>query len=226
MLTGTNTYTGGTAINGGTLRSQRRQSRRCGRRTELQRRHAQEHGGIRFARNVTLDAGRHVRDRRRPRSDGHDRWRRRAHQDGRRRPHAHRHEQLWGGTVINGGVVSVASNANLGDATGALTFDGGTLQDHAAFASARNVTLNAAGGTFETLADLDLSGLIAGAGALTKTGAGMLILTADNTYTGGTTIAAGTLQLGNGGTTGASSAMSSTTARWSSTAPTPTPSPA
>ena len=34
------------------------------------------------------------------------------------------------------------------------------------------------------------------------TGAGSVTLAADNSYTGGTTIAAGTLRLGNGGTTG------------------------
>ena len=38
--------------------------------------------------------------------------------------------------------------------------------------------------------------------AITKTDLGTLILTGTNTYTGGTTIAAGTLQIGNGGTTG------------------------
>ena len=37
---------------------------------------------------------------------------------------------------------------------------------------------------------------------VTKTGPARLTLTGDNTYTGGTTISAGTLQLGNGGTTG------------------------
>ena len=45
-------------------------------------------------------------------------------------------------------------------------------------------------------------GLISGAGSVSQIGGGTTILTADNTYTGGTTIAAGTLQLGDGGRTG------------------------
>ena len=40
------------------------------------------------------------------------------------------------------------------------------------------------------------------ASGLTKTGAGTLVLLADNTYTGGTTVSAGTLQLGAGGPAG------------------------
>src|SRR5262249_4325235 len=46
------------------------------------------------------------------------------------------------------------------------------------------------------------AGKISGTTALIKTGSGALILATDNDYTGGTTISAGTLQLGNGGTTG------------------------
>jgi fibronectin-binding autotransporter adhesin len=37
---------------------------------------------------------------------------------------------------------------------------------------------------------------------LTKAGTGTMILSGDNSYTGGTTISAGTLQLGNGGANG------------------------
>ncbi|MDU0341738.1 autotransporter-associated beta strand repeat-containing protein [Bosea rubneri] len=49
----------------------------------------------------------------------------------------------------------------------------------------------------------EVSGVISGAGgALVKTGTGTLTLTGTNTYTGRTTISAGALQIGNGGTTG------------------------
>ena len=43
---------------------------------------------------------------------------------------------------------------------------------------------------------------ISGTGVVTKIGTGTLTLTGDSTYAGTTTISAGTLQLGNGGTTG------------------------
>jgi autotransporter-associated beta strand protein len=41
-----------------------------------------------------------------------------------------------------------------------------------------------------------------GDGAFMQMGSGTTIFTANNFYTGGTTISAGTLQLGNGGTSG------------------------
>ncbi|UPG96623.1 autotransporter-associated beta strand repeat-containing protein [Luteibacter aegosomatissinici] len=107
-----------------------------------------------------------------------------------------------GGTVIDGGTVAVAADANLGNTAGALTLDGGTLQNSATFASARGVSLGAGGGTFDTLGDLSLAGTISGAGSLAKAGNGALILTAENNYTGGTVLGSGVLQLGNGGTTG------------------------
>jgi autotransporter-associated beta strand protein len=54
-----------------------------------------------------------------------------------------------------------------------------------------------------TATEYTLSGApVSGNGSLTKTDDGTLIITNDNTYTGATDIQAGTLQIGNGGTTG------------------------
>ncbi|MEJ8852515.1 beta strand repeat-containing protein, partial [Variovorax rhizosphaerae] len=109
-----------------------------------------------------------------------------------------------GGTAINGGTLQVASDVSLGAAAGALSLDGGTLATTASFSSARASTLNAGGGTFDVAqaTTLTMSGAIGGAGALTQANAGTLILTGANTYTGGTSINAGTLQLGDGTSNG------------------------
>jgi outer membrane autotransporter protein len=98
-----------------------------------------------------------------------------------------------GGTQLFGGTVSVSSDANLGDASGDLTFDGGTLRNTADLTTARNITLDAGGGTFQADADLALNGMISGAGSLTKAGAGVLTLSNASSYDGGTTISQGQL---------------------------------
>ncbi|CEJ12344.1 Outer membrane protein IcsA autotransporter precursor [bacterium YEK0313] len=109
-----------------------------------------------------------------------------------------------GGTFIRAGVLQVASDANLGAVSGGVTIDGATLRTTASFATGRATRLEAGGGTIETAAGTTLTqaGVIAGPGALTKAGDGTLALANANTYAGGTTIAAGTLQLGIGGTSG------------------------
>jgi autotransporter-associated beta strand protein len=95
---------------------------------------------------------------------------------------------------------------------GAATFNNGTTTIAAA------LDLNGATRTFaindsnQTTQEVIISGAIQGTGAgLTKTQAGTLILSGTNTYNGGTTISAGTLQLGNGGTTGALTSTSAVT---------------
>jgi len=57
--------------------------------------------------------------------------------------------------------------------------------------------------TFNRTDVVTFPGLISGTGSVTQRGSGTTILTADNSYSGGTTIERGTLQLGNGGTSGA-----------------------
>ncbi|TWT04987.1 autotransporter domain-containing protein [Reyranella sp. CPCC 100927] len=112
-----------------------------------------------------------------------------------------------GGTVLNGGTLGVAADTALGDAAGGLSFDGGTLRViGTGFTSTpRTITWGAGGGGFD-IADpansFTVSQVLSGTGGLVKQGAGTLVLTGLNTYSGGTTINAGTLQLGNGGPTG------------------------
>ncbi|NBP46334.1 MAG: hypothetical protein EBU72_14190, partial [Betaproteobacteria bacterium] len=70
-------------------------------------------------------------------------------------------------------------------ATGGLTGTGNIVTGGAS----SNLTINQAGNS-------TYSGVISGAGSVTKLGAGTLTLSGANTYTGGTTVSAGTLALG------------------------------
>ena len=81
-----------------------------------------------------------------------------------------------GGTNLNGGILAVNSDLNLG--TGPLSFNGGTLEALGAgggIISFKAVNLATGGGSF--LADAGttsaLSGLISGLGAWTKSGPGL-----------------------------------------------------
>ncbi|MEN5275310.1 autotransporter-associated beta strand repeat-containing protein, partial [Brucella sp. TWI432] len=118
------------------------------------------------------------------------------------------HNTYTGGTNLNAGILSVSSDSNLGDASGALRFDGGTLLVTADMTSARAVTLTSAGGTVSVgdTKTVTLTHFIGNAGlakgAFTKAGNGTLITTASNSYTGGTTVSGGILQLGDGTTDG------------------------
>lgn len=106
-----------------------------------------------------------------------------------------------GGLTVNGGTLSVSSDANLGDTSNTITLDGGTLRSTASFGTARNVILQGQG-ILQADDDLTDSGVISGSGGLVKAGSGTLTLTGTNTFTGGTTISGGTLQIGHGGATG------------------------
>jgi fibronectin-binding autotransporter adhesin len=111
-----------------------------------------------------------------------------------------------GGTLLTAGELIAGNISALG--TGALTVAanaaGTTLDNTAAATSLANaIILNpSANLTVAGSNPLTLAGAISGGGALTKNGASTLILTADNTYAGGTTINTGTLQVGNGGVSG------------------------
>ncbi len=96
-----------------------------------------------------------------------------------------------------------------GMGTANVTLDGGivrAIRNNTDFVSnygAQQITLGAGGGIIDTNGyNIGIAPVMTGAGSLTKDGLGTLTLTGANTYGGGTTITAGTLQLGNGGKSG------------------------
>jgi len=124
---------------------------------------------------------------------------------------------LTGAATITNGTV-VVSGDNI--ATPVTVASQGTLRVGAAFSAPDAdgyVNIVSGGGTtgsltgnianngqvnFDRANTSTYAGVMSGSGALTKSGAGTLTLTGQNTFSGTTTIAAGTLQIGNGGATG------------------------
>lgn len=103
-----------------------------------------------------------------------------------------------GGTTISKGVLSVSSDANLGDAQSRLAFEGGVLQvtGGAFTGTGRDIIWGARGGGFD-IADASNDFLIdqnlAGLGDLLKRGEGTLTLAGKNAY-GNTRVEQGRLQ--------------------------------
>jgi autotransporter-associated beta strand protein len=87
-----------------------------------------------------------------------------------------------GGTTISAGTLQIGDGGTTGNIAGNVT-DNGVL-------------------VFDRSDSVTFAGLISGKGKVEQIGTGTTVLIADNTYSGGTTISAGTLQLGNGGTSG------------------------
>jgi autotransporter-associated beta strand protein len=104
-----------------------------------------------------------------------------------------------GGAVAAGGVLSVLDDTRLGAPSGPLGLAGGTLRFTTAGSSevARATTLTGAStiDVQQASGTITMSQAISGAGSITKSGAGTLILGAANSHTGTTTIAAGTLRI-------------------------------
>lgn len=119
-----------------------------------------------------------------------------------------------GGTSITGGgTLNVRADSNLGDTSGAVTLDNGTLQTSAgvSFDPNRNMVLGLGNGTIDTLGHVSLwNGVVSGSGGLTVTdttgsGLGVVALTNSNTYTGGTYIDASEVSVNSDSSLGATS---------------------
>ncbi len=87
-----------------------------------------------------------------------------------------------GTTTITAGTLQLGNGGTTGNIGGSIVNQGVLAIDHSD--------------------SVILSGVISGSGSLQQNGTGTAILAADNTYTGNTTVNAGTLQIGNGGGSG------------------------
>ncbi|WP_346296937.1 autotransporter-associated beta strand repeat-containing protein [Rhodopseudomonas sp. P1] len=87
-----------------------------------------------------------------------------------------------GGTTISAGTLQLGTGSNTGSITGDV--------------------INNASLVFNRSGTYAFGGAISGTGGVSKAGIGTVVLTGTNTYSGGTTISAGILQIGNGGSTG------------------------
>ncbi|MBG6243832.1 hypothetical protein CS369_01305 [Candidatus Symbiopectobacterium sp. 'North America'] len=186
VLNGANTYTGGTAINGGTLRITSDSNL------------GQSDGGLSFnggtlatdaimstSRATLLDALSGTID-------------------------IALASPLTSSGIFSGAGTLTKIGTGLLALTGENTYTGdtvltqGTLQigDGSSTGSIVSNVINNATLAFNRNNTFVYDGVISGTGVVNQIGTGSTVLTANNTYTGLTTISAGTLQLGNGGNTG------------------------
>ena len=116
-----------------------------------------------------------------------------------------------GGTNVNAGTLGISSDANLGNGGTVNLAAGTTLSFLTGGSYTHDVTVtgdptfDVATGQTVTQAAVIADG--ATPGEVEKTGAGTLVLGADNSYTGGTIDDGGTLQLGPGGNLAAAGAL-------------------
>ncbi|MFO0790576.1 MAG: autotransporter-associated beta strand repeat-containing protein [Pirellulales bacterium] len=111
------------------------------------------------------------------------------------------------GTTISGGTLAILSDSNLGQVSAPLALSGGVLRTDAGVTIARQVELNFSASSIDTIGfNSTITGKITGSGRLVKYGTGVLNLRgATNDYSGGTLIDAGTLSVTSDANLGASS---------------------
>src|SRR5262249_26465235 len=97
----------------------------------------------------------------------------------------------------NSGTLSILGDSNLGDISGSLALNSGTLRTDANLTTARAVLLGASGGTVNTNGfNVSFSGNVTGAGGLTKPSTRTRLLPGTNMYVGPTAFNGGVVEAG------------------------------
>jgi T5SS/PEP-CTERM-associated repeat protein/autotransporter-associated beta strand protein len=99
-----------------------------------------------------------------------------------------------GGTTIEGGALAITSDANLGDAGGAINFLGGRLTTFGNIVTGRAIGVGGSG-TIDIWSGTTLTATnaITGSGTFMKDGGGTLVLTGNSSFSGATDVNNGTL---------------------------------
>ncbi len=128
---------------------------------------------------------------------------------------------MSGGITVTGGSLQISNDDQL--SSGNLTLNGGTLTNNSTgFTIDNAIAIGASGGTINVgggggATQLTLSGVISGSGTLVKNGQAILQLDGNNTYTGDTSLVAGTLILNHanalGSTAGGTTVAAGTSVR-------------
>ena len=113
-------------------------------------------------------------------------------------------------TLTGPGTLVLTADNTVGDANGNVPYQGGTVISAGTLQLGNGGTSGNVNGditdnsalVFDRSDVMTFPGAISGSGTVTQSGSGTVVLTGTNTYTGGTTIASGALQIGNGGTSG------------------------
>ena len=115
-----------------------------------------------------------------------------------------------GATTVSAGtlqtsVSNVISDSSALSVSAGATFKLGGNDTVASIAGSGNYSLGANTLTFGDTSNQTVSGTISGTGALVKNGSGSIALSGNNTYSGGTTISTGTIQIGDNNALGSGS---------------------
>ncbi|MFV2944995.1 autotransporter domain-containing protein [Pseudomonas japonica] len=191
VLNGANGYTGGTALNRGTLVVGNNGALGTGDLTAAAGTTLDSNTAVTLANNTVLNGGLSIGGSNALTLDGVVSGAGSLTKNGSANLTLNGVNTYTGGTVLNGGSVTLGNNAALSSGTVSVT--GASLLDSTGalqLANALNLTSQL---TLAGSQDTTLSGVISGTGSLVKNGNGSLLLSGANTYGGGTTINAGSV---------------------------------